>query len=520
MLRITLHLLALAALMASGTAFGQPNDFAEQLMSANERQFTHIFPIGVDNSKLIEKIEPSVPLLTAVIERKLPPDTTDEAKEELAKQQANAAVVLLRLNQPSRVWPLLKHSPDPSVRSYLVHRIGTLGVDAKIIINRLEIEPDITNRRALILSLGEFDEQALSRVDRTALIPKLQEMYRTDTDPGLHAASEWLLRKWKQKEWLKQANDEWAKDNVQREQRLDRIKKNISVDDGKCSPQWYVTGQGQAMVVIPGPVEFKMGSPMTKGVGNTHDEPQHKKRIDRNFAISSKEVTVEQYLRFQKGRWYLKQFASTEDCPMNTLTWFDAVSYCNWLSEKEGLPQEQWCYEPDQEGKYESGMTMASDYLQRSGYRLPTEAEWEYACRADSETKYSFGESVGLLSKYGWYEDNSSQNGRIISHPVGSLKPNDLGMFDMHGNLNEWCQNLFEPFSKSLNDKAVADFETIDSRKVDEGHRVLRDGSFGSHASSLISTERSPAVPHFINNYLGFRPARTISPTSKSTGRQ
>jgi len=322
------------------------------------------------------------------------------------------------------------------------------------------------------------------------------------------------MRTWHKHNWLKHVNEEWANDSVQREQRLDRIQKNISEDDGKCSPQWYVTGQGQTMVVIPGSVEFLMGSPTARSVGDTHDEPQHKKRIDRNFAISSKEVTVEQYLRFQKERWYLKQFASTEDCPMNTLTWFDAAAYCNWLSEEEGVPKEHWCYEPNRGGKYDSGMTMAPDYLQRSGYRLPTEAEWEYACRAGSETKYSFGEPVGLLSKYGWYEDNSSQKGRIISHPVGSLKPNDLGIFDMHGNLNEWCQNLFKPFAKSLNDKPILDSDA-NARIVDEAHRVLRDGSFGENASSLISSVRSPAVPHFINNYLGFRPARTISPSSK-----
>jgi len=506
-----------AIVMASGTALGQ-QELAEQLVYANEEQFTHIFPIGIDNSKLIEQVKRSSHLLTTAIERKLPPDATEEAKEELAMQQANAAVVLLRINQPAKAWPLLKHSPDPSARSYLIHRLGPLGVDANTIIKRLEVEPDITIRRALILGLGEFDEKALSLVDRTAWLPKLQEKYRTDPDPGIHAAAEWVLRHWKHEDWLKQVNEELAKDNVQRD-RLDRIQKKLSEDDGKCSSQWYVTGQGQTMVVIPGPVEFLMGSPTTRSLGSTHDEPQHRKRIDWNFAISSKEVTVEQYLRFQKAKWYLIQFASTEDCPMNSLIWFDAVSYCNWLSEREGIPKEQWCYEPNTEGKYESGMTMTSDYLQRSGYRLPTEAEWEYACRAGSEMQYSFGEPVGLLSRYGWYEDNSSQKSRITSHPVGSLKPNDLGMFDMHGNLNEWCQNLFKPFTKTLNDKAGPDSETVDAKKVDEGHRVLRDGSFGENASSLISTMRSPAVPHFINNYLGFRPARTLSPSSKSTGR-
>ena len=85
----------------------------------------------------------------------------DDAKEKLAKRQANAAVALLRMNQPEKVWPLLKHSPDPRVRSYLIHRFGPLGADARAIVKRLDEEPDITIRRALILSLGEFERKGM-----------------------------------------------------------------------------------------------------------------------------------------------------------------------------------------------------------------------------------------------------------------------------------------------------------------------------------------------------------------------
>ena len=115
-------------------------------------------------------------------------------------------MALLRLGQAEKVWPLLKHSPDPRARSYLIHRLYPFGADAGAILQRLEEEPDITIRRALLLSLGEYKE--LSPDARKTLLPKVQEMYRTATDPGLHAASEWLLRTWKQESWLKQMNDE------------------------------------------------------------------------------------------------------------------------------------------------------------------------------------------------------------------------------------------------------------------------------------------------------------------------
>ena len=125
-----------------------------------------------------------------MIDTKLPADlpSSDDQREKLAKRQANAAVALLRMNQPAKVWPLLKHSPDPRVRSYLIHRLGPLGADAGAIVKQLDEESDLTIRRALILSLGEYGETEFTPDARNALLPKLQEMYRTASDPGLHAA--------------------------------------------------------------------------------------------------------------------------------------------------------------------------------------------------------------------------------------------------------------------------------------------------------------------------------------------
>src|SRR5205807_1733915 len=153
--------------------------------------------------------------------------------------------------------------PDPRVRSYLIHRLSPFGANAKAIVNRLDEEPDLTIRRALFLSLGEFGEKEFSPEERKRLLPRLQDIYRTAADPGLHASAEWLLRQWQQEAWLKQVNEEWAKESNQREKRLDRIKQMGAKENEKPSPQWYVNGQGQTMVVIPGPVEFLMGVPAT-----------------------------------------------------------------------------------------------------------------------------------------------------------------------------------------------------------------------------------------------------------------
>ena len=95
------------------------------------------------------------------------------------------------------------------------------------IIKRLDEEPDITIRRALLLSLGEFNEMELPPASGTSLLEKLQTIYRTDADPGLHAAAEWLLRTWKHEAWLKQVNEEWAKDKVQQAKRLQGIQQQL-----------------------------------------------------------------------------------------------------------------------------------------------------------------------------------------------------------------------------------------------------------------------------------------------------
>jgi len=521
-LKLTLTLIALAAVLANGTVFGQPNDFAEQLILSNEEQFTRIFPVGEDVLKLTEKIERSVHLLTAAIDRKLPPDSDDEDKDELAKQQANAAVVLLRLNQPSKVWPLLTHSPDPGVRNYLIHRIGPLGVDSKIIIKHLEVEPDITIRRALLLSLGEFDETALPLANRTAMIPMLQEMYRNNPDPGLHSAVEWLYRQWHDETWLKQVNEDWATGKEQREMKLVEIEQLLSKDKLKSSPQWYVNGQGQTMVVIPGPIEFVMGSPVTE-VGQGYrkgDEQQHTVRIGRNFSIASKEVTVKQFLRFRNEHGYHKKYAPTDDCPVNSVTWYEAADYCNWLNGQEEIPKEQWCYEANRDGKYEAGMRMTSEFLQRTGYRLPTEEEWEYACRAGTVTRYSFGVSDDLIGKYAWFHKNSSE----MSHSVGSLKPNDFGLFDMHGNGWEWCQDVFGAYDGSKAKTMQEEHLLVN----DNARRVLRNISFLGGRHDLRSAFRYGKTPAFrhVNkppwppfNLFGFRLSRTLPSADSQDGR-
>jgi formylglycine-generating enzyme required for sulfatase activity len=254
--------------------------------------------------------------------------------------------------------------------------------------------------------------------------------------------------------------------------------------------QWYVNRQGQTLVLVP-PGEFE------------HDfggrDRRVKVRVERRFALAAREVTVAEFRRFRKDHNYIKEYAPTEDCPVNSVSWYEAAEYCNWLSKQEGIAEEQWCYVPNQKGKYADGMTVKAGALGRSGYRLPTEAEWELACRAGSVTTWSMGEANDLLGKYAWYFANSAYRTR----PVGSLRPNDLGLFDLHGNAWEWCNNRYEEFA-AIKDRNMDD--NVDSKSS----RVLRGGSVSNQASNVRSALRNNIVPALRNNNFGFRPARTF----------
>ncbi len=190
--RVRSYLIERVGLLAlADYAADQPSILADLLMDADDNQFAILLP------KIKDPGKKGLAVLTGEIDKTLPPDAKENAREQLAKRQANAAVALLRMNQPEKVWPLLRHSPDPRARSYLLHRLSPLGVDANAIVRQLDRESDLTIRRALLLGLGEFGEKITSE-DREALLPKLRDIYRTAPDAGLHAASEWLLRQWQQ----------------------------------------------------------------------------------------------------------------------------------------------------------------------------------------------------------------------------------------------------------------------------------------------------------------------------------
>jgi formylglycine-generating enzyme required for sulfatase activity len=277
--------------------------------------------------------------------------------------------------------------------------------------------------------------------------------------------------------------------------------------------QWYVNGLGQTFVILD-TGEFQMGSPGSEADRNPN-EHLHRRNVGRRFAISTKEVTRAQWRVFAKAQqgkvWPADQetlmiLMRSDDSPMGGMNWYEAAWYCNWLSEQEGIPKDQWCYEPNDKGEYGSGMKGREKFWELSGYRLPTEAEWEFACRAGASTTRYYGLTETLLPNYAWFQVNANAQ----TWPVASLKPNDFGLFDTQGNVREW---IYDPYSSypSTSKDAAADAPNTDAVS-DTGRRVLRGGSLYFVAGGIRSAIRDDDQPvnrtFFIS---GLRPARTFN---------
>lgn len=211
---------------------------------------------------------------------------------------------------------------------------------------------------------------------------------------------------------------------------------------------------GISLVLIPAG-EFMMG-----GEKYDWEEPVHKVRISKAFYLATTEVTRRQCKHVMgKGPWEGK---GDDDSPAADINWDDAQAFCKKLSKKEDKT-----------------------------YRLPSEAEWEYACRAGTNTEYSFGGAEDSLPDYAWYDKNTLKVFEKFAHAVAQKKPNAFGLYDMHGNVDEWCQDKYD--TEYYKNSPLRDPVNLDSGS----YRVLRGGSWSNAAWSCRSATREEFNPSF-----------------------
>jgi len=229
---------------------------------------------------------------------------------------------------------------------------------------------------------------------------------------------------------------------------------------------------GAEMVLIPAG-EFTMGDE----AGEDDERPAHRVKLTA-FYMDVTEVTQASFQALM-GRNPAK-FAAP-DKPVERISWHAAIQYCNMRSQRDGL---QPCYDLK---------TLTCDFS-ANGYRLPTEAEWEYACRAGTTTRWSFGDDAGKLKDHAWYKPNSGKT----THPVKAKRPNPWGLYDMHGNVAEWCQDFY---AESYTDEDAVH----DPRGPASGEdRVLRGGSWAVDEDSCRSSARNFEAPGFADVCFGY----------------
>ncbi|MCO6458566.1 MAG: SUMF1/EgtB/PvdO family nonheme iron enzyme [Pirellulaceae bacterium] len=402
-------------------------------------------------------------------------------------QRANLAAAAARLGRVDLACELLDHTDDPTTRGLLIHRLADVGVEPEELIEQLA-SAELPVRRALLLSLGEYPAAV---AETEPLHAHLLQLYRDDPDPGVHAAVEWLLGKWGHAAELDEIDQRLATE----------VRPNVQPAAQPAGRRWYLTSQGQTMVVFQPGAEFSMGSPDDEPRRAAAREQQHRRRFDHCFALANKEVTVEQFRRAVPTFQHEGRFAPDDHCPQISVTWFEAAQYCNWLTQTEGLAAADCCYEV--------GDRTIEIFPDRAGYRLPHEAEWEYACRAGSSGSRYYGADPWLVPHYSWSLDNLQ--GR--SWPVGLLKPNDFGLYDMLGNAAEWCNQRIMAYP-SDDPLPVAGDLLMDEERVARiaEQRVVRGGSYAALAAEgLRAAARSPVAPEYRNAAIGFRVARTLN---------
>ncbi|MEM7476131.1 MAG: formylglycine-generating enzyme family protein, partial [Planctomycetota bacterium] len=390
-----------------------------------------------------------------------------ETQQRALERRCNAASVLTRLGE-NEAWETLAGDSE-AFRGEFVWRAVEFGLRPKQILDRFDTRISPSEIRTLLLILGEYERDELPTSIQAELERVLCEN-SSHAEAGVRSAVNWLLNRWNMKSKVFQDPPENA--------------------------NWWINSIGLTMIKMDGPDKFLTGSaanePERLAIENLQTDS-----LEYSFALSAKEITQQQFEMFTSE---FQKDGSAKN-PVRGISWFQAAAFCNWLSKKEGIDPDDFCYKLDSRDGYGPGMTLKTNIADCSGYRLPTESEWEFACRAGSSGSYSFGDTPQLLSRYG---NVGAWPSKLMEG--GRLRPNAFGFFDMHGNVLEWVHNpmlasgSIETSSLRKHNEIAIDLET---------KMIVRGGSYGLGPEHARSAARLPidAKSKFQH---GFRVARTV----------
>ena len=371
-------------------------------------------------------------------ESKLEPEWTDLqvalAEKNGFKRTAHAnALLLLMIVSGSEdrgrilaaLEEMLRQSSDPEARFHLVVYAGQAQVPPDFFLDLFRNSQDNSVRRATLWALGGYPRTAFPlQFSWENWLAELAKIHRQTNDPGLYSAIDWLVGTvWK---------DPAGKDPSW-------------LGQGTENPAVILNSLGMKLARTEGGKEFRMGTPVKLGPPLDEIPSARAVRLQAGYYLGTREVTVGQFRQFREG---FAPESKDPDEPAVFVSLLEAARFCNWLSQREGIPPEQWAY-PPQWAKAEDWQSLMDQLrvhragLAREkavGYRLPSEAEWEFACRAGSSAPRPFGEDGTLLEKFAFRAVFQT-----TPQKVASLLPNDFGFFDMLGNAMEWTDDQSEP---------------------------------------------------------------------------
>ena len=391
-----------------------------------------------------------------------------------AAEEADLAIktrfgaTLLYLGETFVAREMLRLDPDPTARTTFIHGFRTWRSDLIDVVTLIP-KPDQTSpddvglRSGLCLATGQIPAEELSEGEKRVMQRTFADLYQRARDGVTHSAAGWALR----------TQLRSTPPSMERREVDERA--------------WYVNPVGITMI--------KLGEENSARSMDAGKDPIH--GIAGKFYLADREVSVRTFLQFLNDpraeklvpAWndYDHPISPNEDCPIQMVSWHDAVRFCNWLSDQEGL--RRW-YE-----QVEDDPITWRFIEDANGYRLPFEVEWEYACRAGTTTEFSFGKDAARIRDYAVVLEARTSIG-------GSRLPNQWGLFDMHGNVWEWCHDWYH--------EEVPEHPPRGYRGPPKGERrVLRGGSIEERPSHARSAGRSRYKPNLRSGKdVGFRVAR------------